>query len=46
VQNATGGLHFFLDHPKSPLETTGAAMCAMGWIPGFILSAAHELTTS
>jgi hypothetical protein len=105
VQDPAGGLHLFLDDPKSPLETTGAALCAMGlheairkrwlpdsftptvdrawdfvkrnitpdggirqaytgwavpaeqdivemdrrsmgWIPGFILSAAHELTTS
>ena len=30
VQDATGGLRVFLDDPKSPLETSGTLMCAMG----------------
>ena len=41
VQDASGGLHLFLDDPHSPLETSGTAMCAMGmheavrkgWLP-------------
>jgi rhamnogalacturonyl hydrolase YesR len=41
VQDAGGGFHVFLDDPKSPLETTGSAMFAMGlheairnaWLP-------------
>lgn len=41
VQDASGGLHLFLDDPRSPLETSGTAMCAMGlhqsvrrrWLP-------------
>jgi rhamnogalacturonyl hydrolase YesR len=30
VQDASGGFHVLLDDPSTPLETTGAAMCAMG----------------
>ena len=41
VQDAGGGFHVLLDDPKSPLETTGSAMFAMGlheairnaWLP-------------
>lgn len=41
AQDASGGLRLYLDDPKSPLETTGAAMCATGlhesvrrgWLP-------------
>ena len=40
-QDASGGLRVYLDDPASPLETTGAAMCATGlhesvrrgWLP-------------
>jgi len=31
VQDASGGLHVLLDDPSTPLETTGTAMCAMGF---------------
>ncbi len=41
AQDPSGGLRLYLDDPKSPLETTGTAMCAMGvhesirrgWLP-------------
>ena len=40
-QDASGGIHLYVDDPKSPLEMTGSAMCAMGlhesvrrgWLP-------------
>jgi rhamnogalacturonyl hydrolase YesR len=40
-QDTSGGIHLYVDDPKSPLEMSGSAMCAMalhesvrkGWLP-------------